>query len=105
MVNGEAMKDRYMVLLYKNRPVSEQEKYDEQSLAVKFHDKPGVVEIIHENDWSRFQQKVFVPRSCGPRKDVVKNWNKYEKYASTDNGVFRHVQSEPRKPASQVPSR
>lgn len=75
-------KDTYRLVVYQNRPVLSQRKFDSEHLEVTFYDRPSEPEIIHENDWRSFVKNVFVPKTLGPRKRVAHNWNKYSTYCN-----------------------
>lgn len=74
--------ETYRLVVFKNRPVLSQYKFDEEHLEVTFYDNPSSSEIVHENDWKSFSKNVFVPKTLGPRKRVAHNWDKYSKYCN-----------------------
>lgn len=72
--------DTYRLVVYNDRPVLSQRKFDQDRLEVIFYDKSS--EIVHENDWKLFSKNVFVPKELGPRKRVAHNWDKYSQYCT-----------------------
>ena len=74
--------ETYRLVVFNNRPVLFQRKFDADHLEVVFYDNPAAPEIIHENDWKSFSKNVFVPKTLGPRKRVAHNWGKYSKYCT-----------------------
>jgi hypothetical protein len=67
--------DRFGQLVYKNRPVKDQDRAANGSVQVLFCD--GATELVSERDWNAHKQFVFIPRSLGSRNHVTKNWHKY----------------------------
>lgn len=75
-------RDTYRLVVFGDRPVLGQRKFDIEHLEVTFYDNPDVPEIVHENDWKLFSKNVFVPKALGPRKRVAHDWSKYSKYCN-----------------------
>lgn len=80
MSNTKTAYDTYRLIVFKDRPVLSQRKFDAESIEVIFYDNPSAPEIVHENDWKSFAKSVFVPKSLGPRKRVAHNWDKYSNH-------------------------
>ncbi len=81
-MNLSTQYETYRLVVYQDRPVLSQRKFDAERLEVIFYDNPSLPEIVHENDWKSFSKNVFVPKKLGPRKRVAHNWSKYSKYCN-----------------------
>lgn len=66
--------ERYMLVVYQNRPVHEQKKLG-NDISVTFYDGSQIT--VSERNWLMHKKAVFVPKNLGPRNVVAKDWQKY----------------------------
>lgn len=77
---GERRTDRYGILVYNDLPVADQYRAG-NDICVIFHN--GKTAYVRPEDWVKAKKFVFVPKSCGTREQIVKNWRNYRKYCVT----------------------
>ena len=73
MVDNTVTNSKFLMLLYKNKPVQNQ-KSVWGGVEVTFYNRERLT--VSELEWRTHSRKVLVPRTYGSRKDVVKNWHK-----------------------------
>lgn len=72
--------DKYAFVVYSDEPVRTQARVND-GVEIVFYNKRR--ELVSERDWREKSRKVFVPKSCGARRDIVENWHKYRLYGNT----------------------
>lgn len=79
---GEKRSDRYGILVYNDQPVADQYRTGDDICVVFCN---GTTTYVAPTDWDKDKKFVFVPKSCGTREQIVKNWGSYRKYCSSVN--------------------